>query len=163
MDSQIQDFRNAMRRLASGVCLITAGDRGMAATAVMSLTAEPPTLAIAVNRSASLFQALQAEELFCVNVLAQRHGDLVGRFSGAIPREERFLHGDWTLAAGQPPVLNDALVSLVCRQVQALETSTHVLFVGEVVRTTSHPAVDPLIWLNGACAGAIPLPTETTH
>lgn len=153
----------AMRRLASGVCLITAGDRGMAATAVMSLTAEPPTLAIAINRSASLFEVLESGAPFCVNVLAQRHDGLVRLFSGAIPREQRFAHGDWDLAPDAPPVLRDALVSLVCRQGPRLETSTHVLFVGEVVRSTSHPEVDPLIWLNGACAGAIPLQREASH
>lgn len=163
MDSQIQDFRAAMRRLASGVCLITAGDRGMAATAVMSLTADPPTLAIAVNRNASLYEVLASGAMFCVNVLAERHGDLVGLFSGAIPREERFRHGDWALAPDAPPVLRDALVSLVCRQGQRLETSTHVLFVGEVVQTTSHPEVDPLIWLNGACVCATPLQREPSH
>ena len=50
-----EGFRHAMRRLATTIALVTAGEgegwTGMAATAVMSVCAEPPTLLVAVNRT----------------------------------------------------------------------------------------------------------------
>ena len=57
-DSFKSDFRKAMRRLTSAVTVITTAheDRryGMTATAVTSVSADPPSLLICVNRSASL-------------------------------------------------------------------------------------------------------------
>ncbi|MFD2497914.1 flavin reductase [Rhizorhabdus histidinilytica] len=57
-----EGFRHAMRRLATTIALITSGKgenwTGMAATAVMSVCAEPPTLLTAVNRTASIHPVL---------------------------------------------------------------------------------------------------------
>ena len=54
VEADRQGFRDAMRQLASGVCVVTlgAGDerKGLTATSVSSLSAEPPTLLVCVNR-----------------------------------------------------------------------------------------------------------------
>ena len=96
---EIRDgFRHAMRRLATTIALITSGEgegwSGIAATAVMSVCAEPPTLLTAVNRATSIHPVLMVEERFCVNLLADRHQDLVGIFSGQKKGLERFETGD---------------------------------------------------------------------
>jgi flavin reductase (DIM6/NTAB) family NADH-FMN oxidoreductase RutF len=48
-------FRDAMRQLARSVCLITLGSgderTGLTATSVSSLSAEPPTLLVCVDRA----------------------------------------------------------------------------------------------------------------
>lgn len=149
MDQAADDYRRAMRRLASTVCVVTAGNSGMAATAVMSLAADPPTLGVAVNRATTLFQAIAANRLFCVNLLASRHADLVAPFGGAVPGPERFAHGEWLHSADEPPVLADAQASLICRLTEQHHIATHELFVGQVIRTVVAPEVDPLIWLDG--------------
>ena len=80
------DFKQAMRRLAATVAIVTSGTdeewTGMAATAVTSVTTDPPTLLVAVNRNASLSPVLKREGRFCVNLLAERHAEIVGIFSG---------------------------------------------------------------------------------
>ena len=52
-----QDYRDAMARLAAAVNIITtdgpSGRAGFTATAVCSVTDEPPTLLVCLNRSAS--------------------------------------------------------------------------------------------------------------
>lgn len=152
MDLAPDDFKDAMRRLASTVCLITAQDRGMAATAVMSLTADPPTLAIAVNRNASIHEALERQDLFCVNLLAARHAGLVAKFGGAVAPADRFGHGDWILSPDAPPVLADAQASLTCRILHRQAVFTHTLYVGQVIRAAVHAQVDPLVWVDGGGA-----------
>lgn len=61
------DFKQAMRRLATTVAIVTTGSgetyAGMAATAVMSVTADPPTLVVAVNRTASMASLLGDHEI----------------------------------------------------------------------------------------------------
>lgn len=158
-EDEIKDgFRHAMRRLATTIALVTSGrgDRwsGMAATAVMSVCAEPPTLLTAVNRSASLHPVLMAEERFCVNLLADRHQELVGIFSGKKKGIERFETGGWIAHETGLPVLDDALASLVCRTTQRIEVGTHTLFVGVVEHVVNHDEITPLVWVDGTFASA---------
>lgn len=154
------DFRHAMRRLGATVALITAGRpgdcAGMAATAVMSVTADPPTLAVAVNRSASLTELLSREPLFCVNLLAERHGGLVGVFSGQKQGMDRFDHGEWRFGEDGPPVLADAGSSLICRIRSTLDVTTHTLYVGTVEAIGNHPDIAPLLWVDGRMATVSP-------
>jgi flavin reductase (DIM6/NTAB) family NADH-FMN oxidoreductase RutF len=151
-------FRLAMRRLATTIALITAGKgknwTGMAATAVVPVCAEPPTLLVAVNRSASIHPLLSVENHFCVSLLADRHRDLVGIFSGQKKGGERFQTGAWVEGSEGIPVLDDALASLVCRKTRAIDVSTHTLFIGEIERVANHENISPLIWVDGQFAHA---------
>ena len=51
-------FRDAMRQLAAGVGIVTAGKdnewAGMTATSVTSLSLDPPTILACINREASI-------------------------------------------------------------------------------------------------------------
>jgi len=151
-------FRHAMRRLATTVTLITAGHgegwRGLAATAVMSVSADPPTLLVAINRAAGLHPLLSGEALFCVNLLADRHRELVGIFSGQKKGLDRFETGNWVAGPKGIPVLADALASIVCRKTQTIEVSTHSLFIGEVEQVKNHDDIAPLVWVDGGFASA---------
>ncbi|MFP5454205.1 MAG: flavin reductase family protein [Alphaproteobacteria bacterium] len=158
-EDEIKDgFRHAMRRLATTIALITTGRddswSGMAATAVMSVCAEPPTLLTAVNRTASIHPVLSQSERFCVNLLADRHRDLVGIFSGQKKGLARFETGDWTAGPDGIPVLGDALASLVCRTTQQIDVGTHTLFLGEVEEVVNHDEISPLVWVDGTFASA---------
>ena len=151
-------FRQAMRRLATTVALITSGQgenwAGMAATAVVSVCAEPPTILVAVNRSASLYPTLHAEKRFCVNLLSERHKELVGIFSGQKKGFARFETGGWEAGPGGLPVLPDALSALVCNTVSTVDVGTHTLFIGQVESIINHMDIDPLIWVDGGMASA---------
>ncbi|RVT91320.1 flavin reductase [Sphingomonas crocodyli] len=151
-------FKQAMRRLATTVALITSGKgdnwAGMAATAVVSVCAEPPTILVAVNRSASLYPTLHAEQRFCVNLLSERHKDLVGIFSGKKKGRERFEDGAWTAGECGLPILSDALSALMCKTVSTVDVGTHTLFIGEVESIENHMDIDPLIWVDGGMASA---------
>lgn len=160
-----EDFRQAMRRLASTVAIITSGSAdkpaGMAATAVMSAAGDPPTIVVAVNRNASLSPILAEHGRFCVNLLAERHCDLVGVFSGVAKGAERFNTGDWTASEDGLPVLADAAASMTCTTMNTLEVATHTLFVGRVDSIVNHPAIDPLVWVDGRMASAQPIASST--
>jgi len=153
-----EGFRHAMRRLATTIAIVTAGEgegwTGMAATAVMSVCAEPPTLLIAVNRSASIHPVMSADSHFCVNLLAERHKDLVGVFSGQKKGVARFEAGGWTAGEHGVPVLPDALASLLCRTAGRIDVGTHTLFVGEVEHVVNHDEISPLIWVDGGFSAA---------
>jgi len=158
-EDEIKDgFRHAMRRLATTIALITAGEgeswTGMAATAVMSVCAEPPTLLTAVNQTASIHPVISTGSHFCVNLLAERHKDLVGIFSGQKKGIARFETGGWVAGAYGIPILPDALASLTCRTTMRIDVGTHTLFVGEVEHVANHDEISPLVWVDGGFAAA---------
>src|SRR5436309_8329079 len=88
IDRQVNstDFRGAMRQLTGGVSVITAGRgkdiSGMTVTSVSSLSVDPPTLIVSVNRSASSWPLLQRYGAFGVNMLASDQIDIAERFAG---------------------------------------------------------------------------------
>lgn len=147
-------FKDGMRRLAAGVTLVTThgpqGRGGLTATAVCSLSADPPRLLACVNHSASCHDAIAASERFCVNVLALTHQALARRFADPTIRgEERFAEGHWTTFATGAPVLADALVAFDCRVADRLQSGTHTVFIGDVAAIHAGPDAPPLLYMDG--------------
>lgn len=155
------DFRSGMRQLAAAVNIVTTvhdGHRsGMTATAVVSLTAEPPQLAVAVNRSNASYAAFSASGIFAVNVLPHDHPDLAATFSGAtgVKGEDRFATGSWERLETGAPILRDSVASFDCRIIQTVEFSSHVLFVGLVEAIRVIPATSPLLYIDGNWASLV--------
>ena len=152
------DFRGAMRRLASGVALVTTADPdgtryGIAMTALMSLSMEPPSLLLAINRNASLCQPLLDRSLFGVSILAREHEQSCHSFVTA-PAAERFGHGDWIAHEESGiPLLGSALAGLVCRLDKAEPFGTHVVIRGLVDYVRLDPSSDALVYLDGRYGG----------
>jgi len=148
-------FREGMRYMAGAVALVTAGagERriGMTATSVTALSAEPPTLLVCINRSASLRPLLDRIGHFAVNLLGDSHQGLADRFAGrhGVAGADRFARGRWTTLATGAPVLGDALAAFDCAIEEIIERHSHAIVIGrvEAVRTAAVPAL--LYWHGG--------------
>lgn len=148
-------FKTGMRRLAGAVCLVTidaGGQRqGLIATAVTSLSADPPSLLVCVNETASIFEAMSRAEHFCVNVLSRDQEDVGMRFASPTDREGRFDTGTWRTLTTGAPALEGAQVSFDCRAAAASDFGTHRVFFGEILAlTTWTTPLDPLLYHDGA-------------
>jgi len=146
-------LREGLRRLAKAVVVITCRHDGvrfaMAATAVTELSMDPPALLICVNRTASLHGPLSADADFCVNILRADQAELAAACSGQAKGEARFATGRWRGEAHEPPWLEDAQASFVCRQRHALDYGTHRVVIGEVEAVRLCGGVDPLVYVDG--------------
>jgi flavin reductase (DIM6/NTAB) family NADH-FMN oxidoreductase RutF len=155
----IADFKIAMRRLASTVAIITTHHAdtwyGMAATAVTSVSSDPPCLLIAVNRTASLHSPVSAAGKFCVNLLGAQHDDLIGVFSGALKGPERFHHGTWRQGHDGMPYLQGSAASVFCDLDAQVDHGTHTLFIGAVRNVVTDALHDPMVWVNGRSARVV--------
>jgi flavin reductase len=131
------EFKKGMRRLSSSVSLITAGGRlgrnGMTATAVCSVSAEPPILLASINLGASIHDQMIETGSFGVNILRPKHRHLADRFSSGLSGEVRFEQGRWQEGALGVPILEDALASFVCETIKVVTIGTHDIFFGQVV------------------------------
>lgn len=148
-----RDFRQAMRRLASAVAVVAAtrGDEwmGMAATSVSSLSMDPPSLLICVNRSASIHATLTTGTAFSVNILHESHEAISAAFGGGAKGAERFAAGDWRACSEGIPHLHDAVASIACVVDMSVDYGTHTIVVGKVRGTRLSPHEHPLIYVNG--------------
>lgn len=142
----------AMRRLAKSVCIVTTihgGQRmAMAATAIDSLSLDPPSLLVCVNKTASIYAAFADGADFNINILADTQEHLAKLCHGPVKGEARFSDGAWF--DGPVPYLADAQAVVFCRKDGEFHYGTHGVFVGRVIDVRTHGAVDPLIYADGA-------------
>lgn len=72
-------FRNVMRHQAGAVTIIAVGKpgnrTGLTATAMCSLTDNPPSVLICVNKSASAHAPIREHKSFSVNLLSHEQED----------------------------------------------------------------------------------------
>ena len=133
------DFRGAMRQLTGGVSVITAGRgkdiSGMTATSVSSLSVDPPTLIVSVNRGASCWPLLQRYGFFGVNILTSDQIDIAERFAGkdGLKGAARFAGAEWTTRASGVPLLSGALAAIDCEVEEIIERHSHAIVIGRVL------------------------------
>lgn len=162
------EFREAMSRLGAAVNIITTdgpvGLHGLTASAVCSVTDDPPTLLVCVNRASNVHAALSANGVLCVNVLASRHQELSNLFGrGGIPVHERFAGAEWRVLHTGAPALADAVVSLDCSIAQVTDVGTHSVFFCRVqaIALGAHP--EGLIYFNRAYHDIAPRAHDVCH
>ncbi|VVE23539.1 flavin reductase [Pandoraea anhela] len=133
-----QQFRDAMAQLGAAVNIVTsagtAGVTGMTASAVCSVSDDPPMLAVCVNRSSRSNPLFKENGVICVNTLASSHAEIASVFAGSTgcTIEKRFECGAWERLATGSPILQDALASFDGRITDLVEKGTHTVFFVEV-------------------------------
>ena len=150
-------FRAAMRQVAGAVTVVTTrglnGEpRGVTATAVCSLTVEPPSVVACINRDTWVGQIAPESGNFCVNVLTRAQQSVAEAFAGrtTLAGAERFQVGDWQDAGTGAPVLDGAIASFDCDLEQAVDFATHVILIGRVRKTVSdNSGAEPLVYVGG--------------
>lgn len=147
-DELLDAFRSAMRHVAATVYAVTTGHGGgrygILATAVSSLSFDPPSILVCVNRSASLHAPLASAEVFCLNVLGLGNRDVAEQFMQP-GGHDRFSVGQWEEMHGVP-VLATAQSSFVCRQRHCHEFGTHSIFIGELMAAHHRADAAPLTY-----------------
>jgi flavin reductase (DIM6/NTAB) family NADH-FMN oxidoreductase RutF len=130
------EFRAAMRRFATGVAIVTTAHEGrihgFTANAFASVSAEPPTVLICVNRRATAHPLIASSQRFCVNILALDQRALAERFAGGEPRS-RFDGVGYRIGPSGSPILDGTLAHLDCSLGEELSASTHTIFLGAVL------------------------------
>jgi flavin reductase (DIM6/NTAB) family NADH-FMN oxidoreductase RutF len=135
-DESSVDFRRAMRHLVGGVNIITVGRgrdiTGMTVTSVASLSVDPPSLIVSINRSASSWPLLKRDGFFGVNILNADQIDLAERFAGkgGVTGADRFASAEWITRVSGAPLLADALAAIDCEVEHIVERHSHAIVIG---------------------------------
>ena len=152
-----QDHKYGMRHFAVGVSIITTRDgdqrTGLTATAVCSVTADPPRLVVFVNKNVAASEVILNSGALCINVLAGEQEEVAKAFAGMLKDlhgDARFEDGGWRELVTGAPTLDGSLANFDCRVIKVFDESTHNAFLCEVLSTCERNDGEALIYLNGA-------------
>src|ERR1700748_1164166 len=149
------DFRGAMRHLTGGVSVITVGRAeditGMTVTSVASLSVDPPTLIVSINREASSWPILKRQGFFGVNILAAHQLEIAERFTGkgGLKCGDRFTGAQWNKRVSGVPLLVGALAAIDCEVEDIVERHSHALVIGRVLDIQLSPRGGGLAYSQG--------------
>ena len=151
------EFRATMAHFASGVTVVTSEldgeDVGMTATALCSVSLDPPTLLLGVGHGSRMHEALSVLDTWAVSFLPAGARQVATRFAIKGRPSDRLLLAD--LAWGRGPVtghviLDEALAAVECVTEQRILVADHTLMIARVVGAQSrNPAAPPLVHFRG--------------
>lgn len=156
-------FTACMRQIPGAVAIVAAGSvgdrRGLVATSWCSVSVEPASVLVCVNRDASAHDVIRRCGLFSLNPLTTDHGEIMSVFAGqrGLAGEARFHHGHWRTGRSGAPVLMDAVASLECRLAEHYVHHSHSIFIGRVIHLRTTPEAEALIYTRHAGARAVAL------
>ena len=143
-------FRLVMRRLAGTVTVFaTASDdglHGMTATAMCSVSAEPPTVLIVVNRSARTHVHIHRKQAYTINILSEHQQTEAQLF--ASKSDDQFKEVEHRRLSDGCPVIAGVAAYLHCAVESQHDVGTHTIFVGRVLDAGVADAV-PLVYQDG--------------
>ncbi|WP_420342467.1 flavin reductase family protein [Paenirhodobacter sp.] len=151
MDDPAEGLKAAMRHYAAGVTVVTTGAgaerRGVTATAFTSVTMDPPTILVCINREGGTNAMMRAAGRFCVNVLAEGQEAACMTFAGqgGLRGAEQFSPFEWRPCHGAGLALQGALASIACVVSSQVEMGTHTIFFGTVEEVLLTPSARPLL------------------
>ena len=145
-----QDYRDAMACLGAAVNIVTtdgrAGRAGFTASAVCSVTDNPPTLLVCMNRGSSAYASVRENGVVCVNVLSAKHERLSRLFGGKTAFDERLAAAEWSTMETGAPVLADCAAAFDCRIIDVANVDTHDVLFCRVVALQTSDCADNLIY-----------------
>jgi flavin reductase (DIM6/NTAB) family NADH-FMN oxidoreductase RutF len=149
-------FRQAMRRHAAGVCVLSAGQgerlNGMAVTAATSFSMDPPSVLVCVNEAASLAPQLVDGACFGLTVLGREHEEVAAAFGSKPSGPARFRHADWRRPGDDAPWLEGAPANLSCIVERRLTYGSHTAVIGRVTAVRLGPDAPSLVFRDGVYA-----------
>src|SRR5437660_4979831 len=139
-----------MGRFATGVTVVTTrvGEElfGMTASAVASLSLDPPLVLVCVDKRTALLEALKQSRAFAMNILREDQEALSRRFATRGPKE----FGDiaLTTAVTGAPIFAEALGWVDCKVTDIFPGGDHEILLGEIV-AGDYREGRPLLYFHG--------------
>lgn len=144
-DALLRDaLREALSWWASGVGVLAVSDgeevEAITVTAFSGVSLDPPLVLVCVGEQSAILPMILEERSFTLNFLAEDDQRRAAGFAQRLPM------GGSPFPAEGPPILEGALVSLVCRLWRDDPGGDHRILIGEVERVEHGRDDDPLLF-----------------
>lgn len=130
--------KNVFHNFSYGVYLVSSldGERptGCIANSAMQITSAPATIAISINHDNFTNSCIHQSKQFAVSILSQNTSpDLIGRFGFQSGKDiNKFETVPFQTQSGLP-IPSNCCGYVICKVIKTMETSTHTVFLGEVI------------------------------
>ncbi len=129
---------NAFRSLSYGVYIVSTldGERatGCVANSAMQITSTPATIAVSINHDNYTNGCIEKTGKFAISILSETSdAGLIGTFGFQSGKDVNKFDGVETVQREGLSLIVDACAYVVCKVVDKMETSTHTVFLGEVI------------------------------
>lgn len=145
-------YREAMSRFAGAVHVVTTdgpfGRRGTTIIAACSVSDNPPTVLVCLNREKLDNDCFARNGVFALNTLTVEQRPLADAFSGltGLSQDERFALASWDVGKTGVPILTGAEAVFECEVAEAKDFATHRVLFGTVTDAKIGARLDPLIY-----------------
>ena len=147
-----EQFLIAMRFLASSVSVISAKDSSgnlfaMTASSVTSLTMDPPSILVCVNKGATIHDVLMKGENLCINILQKTQQEISNICSSKELESTRFQNNFWDTS--DIPFIKDSQANIFCKVDETVSYHTHKIVIGSVIHSQSAETFNTLMYADG--------------
>ena len=148
-------YRQAFRRTAGGVWIITAGHdgarSGFTASSVVSLAPDPPELLVSMQPHGSSYPLMEAAERFGANLLGAAQRPIAERFSSRDVHAgaERYADAPWFQTPDGVWLLDGALAAFSCEIVEVIWRRSHTLVIGRITAMRLGDPAPALVYSDG--------------
>ncbi len=145
-------YREAMSRFAGAVHVVTThgpfGRRGTTIIAACSVSDNPPTVLVCLNRQKLDNDCFARNGVFALNTLSVEQRPLADAFSGltGLSQDDRFALANWETGSTGAPLLTGAEAVFECEVAEAKDFATHRVLFGTVTGVRIGDRLDPLIY-----------------
>lgn len=152
MNLDIRSFRRALGRFATGVIIVTAGQKGavkgITVNSFSSLSLDPPLILWCLSHGSSRYHAFTNEPEFTVSILDKSQQAVADHLASG----SEYVPGDVALEPTLigPPSIAGALTVLECRRTSLIDGGDHTIIIGEVLSFRCREDGDPLLYYGGA-------------
>ena len=149
----IQDnFRLAMRRYIYSVSIMSNKDNAdnpnaITVSSVTSISMDPPSLLICINKSSRIHNSIELESKFCINLLNNKQEDLSNICSDEDMHDQRFKDENWNLDG--IPFLKNAQANIFCKVDKLTSYHTHTIVIGLVEDANYADEISTLTYVDG--------------
>jgi len=149
----IQDnFRLAMRRYIYSVSIMSNKDNAdnpnaITVSSVTSISMDPPSLLICINKSSRIHNSIELGTKFCINLLNNEQEDISNICSDEDMYDQRFKDENWNLDG--IPFLKNAQANIFCKVDKLTSYHTHTIVIGLVEDANYANEISTLTYVDG--------------
>lgn len=139
-----------LRNLSYGMYVIGAKlDKpvGCIANTVVQITSEPKTIAVSINHDNYTNEIIKKTKKFSVSILSEKvNPEIIGTFGYKTSKNFDKYKKLKTRDIEGLPILEDSCGGIICNVINIMETSTHTVFLGEIVALDSYKEENPMTY-----------------
>ena len=150
--SDQDDFRKAMRNYIYSVSILSNKNidgelNAITVSSVTSISMEPPSLLVCINKSSRIHDTLIKNSDFCINLLNKNQQEVSNICSTGSLYDQRFDHDKWNTQT--IPFLEEAQANIFCSIEDLVPYHTHTIVIGRVLNAISNDKINTLSYVNG--------------